>query len=1163
MIISFPILLEDKGTRGRALFVPQVNSESRLAVNLFANLRKMLRDRFHTEGLSRDHGELFPLTFSPAIQCKRFSGECHLRRRTLKVDLPILTFTAFERPMTLIPHLGDLLLPLGSSIRDREALHEALTRYFLTIEKENPDSLPSEPLSLGPKASIHYLEVDVALAREIRSIQADSGFSHFGVSAVGDGYSELEKNGSSLGDLWPNGLTRAYQRDKEVGRLHRLLTENSRKPILLVGMRKAGKSTLFEEAVFRLIKERPESERHSYKEGFWRIHTNRLMAGMSLAGDWQKRLLVIAQHAEFWNHTLFFENLAALFHLGRSAGSRLCMTDLLRPWLEKQRFRFVAEATEETFARLQELDRSFCDLFEVIRVREVNRPTAIRILIGGIRDIEKRFPVKFDASVLPIAESLQRRFNHREGLVGGILDFLHDLATKATEDWSSTEKRDSFGRTPLGKQDILRHFSSLSGFSMDFLDATPKPREEIREALGKEWVGQEDALDILTDTIAVARAGIQDPAKPYGCFLFLGPTGVGKTECAKGLARYLYGDHDRLLRFDMNEFVSPGSAVRLSGSPDAPEGLLTSAVRQQPFAVVLFDEIEKAHPDVYDLLLQVLGEGRLSDALGRTVDFTNTIVLLTSNLGVREASRSSGFDGEQHSGQAYLDAARRFFRPEFYNRLDAVVPFRSLRRQEIAQINGRLLDAFFDRAGFLQRHASLRLTSEAKSFLTDKGYDPVFGARALKRVIEDTLANPVAASLAKHPPTAPVVIDVDVEDGRLHTEARVLKEAPLVKPWRPNIRKNQRLTFLDACADYMTDMQSRFSDPPPIISSEKTRQDNLLSPNSQTMLWATFFRYLSQDICDLRMDLEDERLRASIEGLRSATPRGRPVSDHFWSGGNSALKPWQALASASDINLFLDDLFRHKPDGLSDDFKKNFEWNRNDYESVNWDEYFHDIEGDGWFMRNHTRHRPNLLWIFRELLQLDLLTDPDCPETTWLMLYDKDLSDYFFALPQRWFPSFDEKLWGKDEFDDGYYREQIRDEMAYDVPSMCPSPQDLPRAVGDRSLGCQFFRGRNVEQFLRPFAGTYLQVNRSSGASRPLQCSLFQVNQEDKAEHVLKERLDADHPLGPFGPLTFIRRDRQVLDLRTGSEISSPRQLADYHLECSPSLKERLQHAGL
>jgi len=205
------------------------------------------------------------------------------------------------------------------------------------------------------------------------------------------------------------------------------------------------------------------------------------------------------------------------------------------------------------------------------------------------------------------------------------------------------------------------------------------------------------ALRALADVVAIAKARLNDPGRPLGTFCFLGPTGVGKTAAAKALARYLYGGDARLLRFDMNEYLDPASPARLIGTFARPEGLLTAAVRRQPYCVLLLDEIEKAHPAVFDLLLQVLGEGRLTDALGRTADFTSAVVIMTSNLGARAASAAAfGLRPVGASrNETYLDAARAFFRPEFFNRIDRVVPFDPLDRAQVAAIADRLIADLF------------------------------------------------------------------------------------------------------------------------------------------------------------------------------------------------------------------------------------------------------------------------------------------------------------------------------------------------------------------------------------------------------------------------------------------------------------------------------------
>jgi ATP-dependent Clp protease ATP-binding subunit ClpC len=208
----------------------------------------------------------------------------------------------------------------------------------------------------------------------------------------------------------------------------------------------------------------------------------------------------------------------------------------------------------------------------------------------------------------------------------------------------------------------------------------------------------------MADVVAIAKARLNDPGRPLGTLLFLGPTGVGKTAAAKALVRYLYGDESRLLRFDMNEYLDASSLARLTGTFAQPDGLLTAAVRRQPYCVLLLDEIEKAHPAVFDLLLQVLGEGRLTDSLGRTSDFTSAVVIMTSNLGTREAAASFGLRPSGASREeACLDAARRLFRPEFLNRIDRLVPFDALGRAQVAAIADRLIADLFRREGLVHR----------------------------------------------------------------------------------------------------------------------------------------------------------------------------------------------------------------------------------------------------------------------------------------------------------------------------------------------------------------------------------------------------------------------------------------------------------------------------
>jgi ATP-dependent Clp protease ATP-binding subunit ClpB len=263
-------------------------------------------------------------------------------------------------------------------------------------------------------------------------------------------------------------------------------------------------------------------------------------------------------------------------------------------------------------------------------------------------------------------------------------------------------------------------------------------------------VGQEEALEAVSDAVRRARAGLQDPARPIGSFLFLGPTGVGKTELTKALAEFLFDDESAITRLDMSEYMEKHSVSRMIGAPPGyvgydEGGALTEAVRRRPYQVVLFDEVEKAHPDVFNVLLQVLDDGRLTDGQGRTVDFRNTLLIMTSNLGSEFlAGQKEGEDVEAVRGDV-MGVVRGHFRPEFLNRVDEIILFRRLGRAEmdnIVRIQLKRLETLL-----ADRRMTLSLDDAAMTWMADKGYDPVYGARPLKRVIQKDLVDPVARKL--------------------------------------------------------------------------------------------------------------------------------------------------------------------------------------------------------------------------------------------------------------------------------------------------------------------------------------------------------------------------------------------------------------------------------
>jgi len=301
----------------------------------------------------------------------------------------------------------------------------------------------------------------------------------------------------------------------------------------------------------------------------------------------------------------------------------------------------------------------------------------------------------------------------------------------------------------------------------------------MNKDIQKMIIGQDEAISKVTKAIQRNRVGLKDPSKPIGTFIFLGPTGVGKTELAKALARYMFDSEDALIRIDMSEYMEKFSISRLIGAPPGyvgyeEGGQLTEKVRRKPYSVILMDEIEKAHPDVYNILLQVLDDGQLTDGLGRKVDFKNTLIIMTSNIGVRQlkdfgmgvgfATKARMEDSENHNKSVIQNALKRTFSPEFLNRIDDIVIFNSLEKEHIFKIIDITLNDLYKRLD--QMKYSIELTEEAKDFVANKGFDPQFGARPLQRAIQKYIEDPLAEFILNESPEegSTFVVDLDSSD---------------------------------------------------------------------------------------------------------------------------------------------------------------------------------------------------------------------------------------------------------------------------------------------------------------------------------------------------------------------------------------------------------------
>ena len=772
MKISLPLYCEKQpGEKGapvsylaRPLFFLQPEQRREDLPRAVNALTARLREQLQTLAAEAWHESLVDWSFSPPLHEARLAITLEHRKRTRPLEFLLVSYEHRDLRICFTPKLPSLQFALmrGEKVEDRAA--EVLSLYFKKLEREEGEDCP-DPELFAIKGTAWLsnaeLRIDTDLVWKPAQEKRQAARGEFTMQG---GLEELARVGRSLDALFPEEITRAVQRETEVNELARAVDASEHRPVLLLGPRGSGKSAIILEYVARSCEARRSGK--VSQAGAWLLNPQRLISGMSVVGQWENRLHAIINVAKDRKLVLCFDDLVGLFKAGQTSQSKLSVAQVLKPHLEKREVRVIAEITPEQFRVLQELDRGFADLFHIIPVREPGAEGNLSILIEVMRQLEQQQGCRFDPKVIPAVVELQARYVRDQSFPGKAASMLRQLATR-------------YRGADIGRAQVLDEFRATSGLSVAFLDERVKlERGDILGSLKADVIGQDAAVELLANRVMLAKARLNDPGRPLGSFLFLGPTGVGKTQAAKSIAKYLFGDAARLLRFDMNEFVSPYSVSRLVGTFHEPEGLLTGAVRRQPFCVILFDEIEKCHPDAYDLLLQVLGEARLTDGLGRTSDFSNTLIILTSNLGVREADGGVGFSGhDQRGAPAYIKAAQRFFRPEFFNRLDHIVPFGRLPRSEIERIVHLLIKGVFAREGLSRRKCVLRIDDTALARVVEQGYHPKLGARALKRAIERQVTQPLAASLARLKPTTPTLVTLMPQGEGVQAHLRALTDA--------------------------------------------------------------------------------------------------------------------------------------------------------------------------------------------------------------------------------------------------------------------------------------------------------------------------------------------------------------------------------------------------
>ena len=790
MNVSVPVLVSVSGRRHtvRPVFHSGPIERDAELDRAMARLADELRKRLDELGKHGRHEELARYTFCPDLETPRLSLEIQLRRRVARVRVQLVTFRHFERTVAFCLGLPNRWFTVEREQTLRQRTEDVLTREYRALEKERGSASPEE-LQIERASWISTVELQIYPPSTHHSSGTGLAELLAGLAGGGrmDGEDELREVGRCLDSAYPEGLQKAHFRERELTSLRGALQARPRRPVLLLGAPGVGKTTVIHEHVRRVVAKRavrvPRNRLH------WWLSPQRLISGMSYIGQWQQRALAILAECRDRKHLLYFDDLLGLYKAGITVNSSVAVAQLIKPFIERQEISVLAEMTPAAFGILQELDRGLADRFQVVRIDEPSREDNLSILIHRMRDLENRQRCEFDTQALPLAVALQRRYDRLSAFPGKAARFLEEVALK-------------YPNQPVSRDEVMEEFHRSSGLSVAFLDdRMTLERETVVEFLSSRVIGQPTAVEAMADVVSVAKARLDDPDRPLAAFLFLGPTGVGKTESAKALAEYLFGSDERLLRFDMNEYNGPDAPARLVGTFRRPEGLLTSAVAQNPFCVLLLDEIEKAHPDVIDLLLQVLDDGRLTDARGRTVDFCNAIVILTSNLGARDAGRSFGFAGGRDSDQGvYARAAQQFFRPEFFNRLDRVVAFGSLARDHVRSIGERILRDLLGRDGLVRRRLLLDISRGTLDQVAEEGYQPDLGARALKRVVERRIARPLARELAAIHLDRPAVVAVAARGDDLSVDVEPLQEAEYQGRWPEQVISRDPTALLQRAA---------------------------------------------------------------------------------------------------------------------------------------------------------------------------------------------------------------------------------------------------------------------------------------------------------------------------------------------------------------------------
>jgi ATP-dependent Clp protease ATP-binding subunit ClpC len=687
----------------------------------------------------------FTVTVRPEYRTEKRLFPCETE---VAVAIPCVVGTrASGQPTAELPLLG-----VRFDYPNRTELKDLVRRYAL-----------QKLQGLVPEELARYLHpIDAELVEIAVPVPRDVGNPQFTAPPP----PTLARVAEPVGDrAVRKGFARAWGREAELAALVKKL-HHEKANALLVGEPGVGKTTLMVDAVKeaeKLAAAEDTDPTTRRQRRFWLTSAGRLVAGMKYLGQWEERVeAIIAELGEI-HGVLCVERLLGLVQRG-GLGPTDSIAAFLVPYLARGEVRMIAEATPAELDACRRLMPGLPDLFHVVPVPPFDRAAALTVIDKQLETSASGPGIEILRGTGERIVRLFRRFMPYASFPGPASGFARELV----------EAHARLGQKSVSPTDVIDRFRRRTGLPELFLrDEITLNRDDVLAWFRERVIDQPEACEAAANVVMTVKAGLNDPGRPPAVMLFCGPTGVGKTHLAQALATYFFGQGEdakkpgepaRLIRLDMSEFGGFDAVYRLLGPPQGEPGELVKRVRRQPFSLLLLDEIEKASAEVFDTLMGVFDEGRLTDQYGRVTNFRSSIIVMTSNLGAGQ-TRAVGFNEDAGSGR-YQDAAMRFFRPEFFNRMDAVVTFRPLGPESVRAITRRELEAIGKREGLLRAGAVVRWSDGLVARLAAVGFDARYGARPMQRVIEREVVAPLAKWLLANPEHEGQTITADWADGK-------------------------------------------------------------------------------------------------------------------------------------------------------------------------------------------------------------------------------------------------------------------------------------------------------------------------------------------------------------------------------------------------------------